>query len=251
MVEGIVGIRQWEVIVRRASPITPAPRRWTGGRTRCLGGRTFIADGQPRRAGASRGGRWARWGGSRSFPARRNVIPGRVDVDAGAARSRRRQGAAAWPSRSWRRRARSRAPTEPTCQLRAAAREHRGADRPADARADHRGGAGRSGSARSVMPSGAGHDAQAMAQIGPVGMIFVPSIGGISHSPKEFSRPEDIANGANVLLQTLPRAGRALTASGRAADARSPVPLAVGGSANAPFRVLVVGRSEQPPAAPR
>jgi N-carbamoyl-L-amino-acid hydrolase len=51
-----------------------------------------------------------------------------------------------------------------------------------------------------LMPSGAGHDAQDMARIGPVGMIFVPSIGGISHSPKEFSRPGDIENGANVLL---------------------------------------------------
>jgi N-carbamoyl-L-amino-acid hydrolase len=54
-----------------------------------------------------------------------------------------------------------------------------------------------------VMPSGAGHDAQEIARIGPVGMIFIPSIGGISHSPKEFSRPEDIENGANVLLQTV------------------------------------------------
>ena len=53
------------------------------------------------------------------------------------------------------------------------------------------------------MPSGAGHDAQDVAQIGPVGMIFVPSIGGISHAPKEFSRPGDITNGANVLLNTL------------------------------------------------
>jgi N-carbamoyl-L-amino-acid hydrolase len=61
-----------------------------------------------------------------------------------------------------------------------------------------------------VMPSGAGHDAQAMAQICPVGMIFIPSIGGISHSPKEFSRPEDIANGANVLLGTILRLDRAL-----------------------------------------
>jgi N-carbamoyl-L-amino-acid hydrolase len=34
-------------------------------------------------------------------------------------------------------------------------------------------------------------------------MIFVPSVGGISHSPREFSRPEDIRNGANVLLHTL------------------------------------------------
>jgi N-carbamoyl-L-amino-acid hydrolase len=54
-----------------------------------------------------------------------------------------------------------------------------------------------------LMPSCAGHDAQDMARLGPVGMIFVPSIGGISHSPREFSRPEDIANGANVLLHTL------------------------------------------------
>ena len=55
------------------------------------------------------------------------------------------------------------------------------------------------------LPSGAGHDAQEIARLGPVGMIFIPSVGGISHSPREFSKPEDIANGANVLLQTLIR----------------------------------------------
>lgn len=54
-----------------------------------------------------------------------------------------------------------------------------------------------------AMPSGAGHDAQEMARIGPAGMIFVPSRGGISHSPSEYSAPADIANGANVLLGTL------------------------------------------------
>ena len=54
-----------------------------------------------------------------------------------------------------------------------------------------------------LLPSGAGHDAQDMARLGPVGMIFVPSVGGISHSPREFSHPEDITNGANVLLHTL------------------------------------------------
>ena len=53
------------------------------------------------------------------------------------------------------------------------------------------------------MPSGAGHDAQEIAHLCPVGMIFVPSVDGISHSPREFSKPEDIANGANVLLQAL------------------------------------------------
>jgi len=39
--------------------------------------------------------------------------------------------------------------------------------------------------------------------LGPMGMIFVPSVGGISHSPKEFSRWEDCARGADVLLQTV------------------------------------------------
>ncbi len=53
------------------------------------------------------------------------------------------------------------------------------------------------------MQSGAGHDAQDMAKIVPVGMIFVPSVNGISHSPKEFTFPEDMANGANVLLRTI------------------------------------------------
>mgnify|MGYP003338595738 CR=1 FL=1 len=48
--------------------------------------------------------------------------------------------------------------------------------------------------------SGAGHDAQNMARICPMGMIFIPSIGGISHSPKEYSTPQDIENGVNVLL---------------------------------------------------
>jgi beta-ureidopropionase / N-carbamoyl-L-amino-acid hydrolase len=54
-----------------------------------------------------------------------------------------------------------------------------------------------------VMPSGAGHDAQEIAHIAPTGMIFVPSVGGVSHSPKEFTSQQDMANGANVLLQTV------------------------------------------------
>lgn len=53
------------------------------------------------------------------------------------------------------------------------------------------------------LPSGAGHDAQMMAQLGPMGMIFVPSIAGISHSPKELTPWDDCANGANVLLGTV------------------------------------------------
>ena len=53
------------------------------------------------------------------------------------------------------------------------------------------------------LPSGAGHDAQEMARIAPMGMIFIPSKDGISHAPAEFSSREDITNGANVLLQTI------------------------------------------------
>ena len=53
------------------------------------------------------------------------------------------------------------------------------------------------------MQSGAGHDAQEIANIAPVAMIFIPSIGGISHSPKEYSTPADMARGAQVLLETV------------------------------------------------
>ncbi|HSB28780.1 MAG TPA: Zn-dependent hydrolase [Pyrinomonadaceae bacterium] len=53
------------------------------------------------------------------------------------------------------------------------------------------------------MPSGAGHDGQELAELCPIGMIFIPSRDGISHSPREFSKPVDITNGANVLLQSL------------------------------------------------
>jgi N-carbamoyl-L-amino-acid hydrolase len=53
------------------------------------------------------------------------------------------------------------------------------------------------------MPSGAGHDAQSMKGIAPLGMIFVPSREGVSHAPSEFTSPEQITNGANVLLKTI------------------------------------------------
>lgn len=54
-----------------------------------------------------------------------------------------------------------------------------------------------------LMPSGAGHDAQEIAKLCPIGMIFVPSRNGISHSPQEFSKAEDITNGVNVLLHSI------------------------------------------------
>jgi N-carbamoyl-L-amino-acid hydrolase len=53
------------------------------------------------------------------------------------------------------------------------------------------------------MNSGAGHDAQIMSTITPACVIFIPSVGGISHNPAEFSTREDCENGANVLLHTV------------------------------------------------
>lgn len=53
------------------------------------------------------------------------------------------------------------------------------------------------------MTSGAGHDAQMLARICPTAMIFVPSVGGISHNPAEHTAPADLVAGARVLLATL------------------------------------------------
>ncbi|TWU44980.1 N-carbamoyl-L-amino acid hydrolase [Novipirellula aureliae] len=55
------------------------------------------------------------------------------------------------------------------------------------------------------MPSGAAHDAQIMGSIVPVGMLFVPSKNGMSHSPSEWTAWTDIEAGANVMLHTLVR----------------------------------------------
>ena len=55
------------------------------------------------------------------------------------------------------------------------------------------------------LASGAGHDAQSLAAITPSGMVFVPSIGGISHDPAEETAWQDCVNGANVLLNAAVR----------------------------------------------
>ncbi|MEB3358111.1 MAG: Zn-dependent hydrolase [Synechococcales bacterium] len=60
------------------------------------------------------------------------------------------------------------------------------------------------------LPSRAGHDSQEMGRITDMGMIFVPSSGGISHSQDEFTAPEECTQGANVLLHTLMRLDQAL-----------------------------------------
>lgn len=54
-----------------------------------------------------------------------------------------------------------------------------------------------------LMPSGAAHDAQMMGSVTDVAMIFVPSEGGRSHSPAEWTSWQDIEHGANVLLHSV------------------------------------------------
>lgn len=58
------------------------------------------------------------------------------------------------------------------------------------------------------LPSGAGHDAQMMARVCPAGMIFVPSVGGLSHNVREHTEPQHLEAGANVLLGLIQRLSR-------------------------------------------
>jgi len=53
------------------------------------------------------------------------------------------------------------------------------------------------------LPAGAGHDAQMLARVCPSGMIFTPSVKGLSHNPREHTDPADLELGANVLIQTV------------------------------------------------
>jgi N-carbamoyl-L-amino-acid hydrolase len=68
-----------------------------------------------------------------------------------------------------------------------------------------------SGHGWSTLPSGAGHDAQILGQHVPSGMIFVPSIGGISHAPDEDTAAEHLVAGAEALLATVLRLDEELT----------------------------------------
>lgn len=65
--------------------------------------------------------------------------------------------------------------------------------------------AARLGIAAQVMPSGAGHDAQTMASLAPSGLVFVPSRGGISHAPEEWTDREAIERGAELMLAAVRR----------------------------------------------
>jgi beta-ureidopropionase / N-carbamoyl-L-amino-acid hydrolase len=196
VVEGIVGIKQWEVTItgfQNHAGTTPMDRRQDALLTaaRFIEMVNTVVRAEPgRQVGTV--------GRIQAFPGAPNVIPGRVvctlelrDLDAakidrlfeaicGGARGLGAVDGTSFEYRSL----------------------HENVPAPSDpaVRAMIQEAAKALGLTTRVMPSGAGHDAQAMAQLAPMGMIFIPSIGGISHSPKEFSTPEDIARGASVLM---------------------------------------------------
>ena len=199
VVEGIVGIGQWEVTVTGfANHAGTTPM---AGRQDALLAAARFVDMVNRVVSTTEGRQVGTVGRIQAFPGARNVIPGRVvltlevrDLDAAKIRTlyERIRGEAARIGEATgttfaytELRTSIPAPSDPRVRalIAASAREL--------------------GLSSKVLPSGAGHDAQAIAQLGPMGMIFIPSVGGISHSPREFSRPEDIVNGANVLLHTL------------------------------------------------
>jgi len=201
VVEGIVGIGQWEVTVSgfaNHAGTTPMDRRQDA----LLAAARFV-DLVNRVVTGTPGRQVGTVGRIQAFPGAPNVIPGRVvltlelrDLDAARIRSLYERIAGE-----------ARQIGEATGTTFAYAELHTNRPAPSDprVRALIEQAARGLGLSTKVMPSGAGHDAQAIAALGPMGMIFIPSIGGISHSPKEFSRPEDITNGANVLLDTLLR----------------------------------------------
>jgi N-carbamoyl-L-amino-acid hydrolase len=199
VVEGIVGINQWEVTVEgfaNHAGTTPMDQR----RDALLAAAKFVQ--AVNRVVTSVAGRQVGTvGRMQAFPGAPNVIPGKVvltlelrDLDAAKIKSLFRRiaaesgriGRSSGTTFSYREiNVNIPAPTDPRVRrlIDASAREL--------------------GLTTKAMPSGAGHDAQDMARLAPTGMIFVPSVGGISHSPRELSRPKDIENGANVLLRTV------------------------------------------------
>jgi N-carbamoyl-L-amino-acid hydrolase len=199
VVEGIVGIQWWDVTV--AGFANHAGTTPMAGRRDALLAAARYVDAVNRVATGRPGSQVATVGRMRAFPGANNVIPGRVetsleirDLDASTIESLFRQiqdevraieAATGTRFRFTRTSDSAPAPTDE--------RIRRAIEAAADAL----------GLRAKRMPSGAGHDAQELARLGPVGMLFVPSVGGISHSPRELTHPADVTNGANVLLHTL------------------------------------------------
>ena len=196
VVEGIVGIKQWEVTIsgfQNHAGTTPMDRRQDA----LLSAARFV-DMVNRVVRAEPGRQVGTVGRIQAFPGAPNVIPGKVvcslelrDLD--AAKIDRLYGSITTEARK-------------IGEMNGTSLEYKSLHENVPAPSDPavREIIDRSAKALGFttkhMPSGAGHDAQAMAQLGPMGMIFIPSLNGISHSPKEFSTADDIARGAMVLM---------------------------------------------------
>jgi len=199
VVEGIVGIRRWEVVVEGVANhagTTPMP-----GRQDALVAAAHFIQVVNRIGRETPGSQVATVGRIRAEPGAPNVIPGRAvlsleirDLEMDKIESVFRQIASRSETIGQE--------TGTTFQLNefylseAAPTQER-------IRSTIESVAGELGLPSMRMPSGAGHDAQSIAHLAPVGMIFIPSVGGISHSPEEFSRRSDVVGGANVLLRTV------------------------------------------------
>jgi N-carbamoyl-L-amino-acid hydrolase len=199
IVEGIVGIRRWEVVVEGVA--NHAGTTPMAGRQDALVGAAHFVQVVNRIARETPGRQVATVGRIRAEPGAPNVIPGRVvlsleirDLEMDKIESVFRQIANRSETIGQE--------TGTTFQLNefylseAAPTQER-------IRSTIESVAGELNLPSVRMPSGAGHDAQSIAHLAPVGMIFIPSVGGVSHSPAEFSRPEDVVGGANVLLRTV------------------------------------------------
>ena len=199
VVEGIVGIRWWDVAIEgfaNHAGTTPMAQR----RDALLAAARYV-DAVHRVASSRPGRQVATVGRIQAFPGVYNVIPGKVatsleirDLDAavidalyeqvrGAVKTIEQETGASFDFTP----ASVSAPAPTDARIRGAIDQ----------------AAAGLGLTRKAMPSGAGHDAQEMARLGPIGMIFVPSVAGISHSPRELTRPADVTNGTDVLLQAL------------------------------------------------
>lgn len=200
VVEGIVGIRWWDVIVQgfaNHAGTTPMNRR----RDALLSAAEFV-QAVNRVATSTPGRQVATVGRIRAEPGAPNVIPGKVvlsleirDLDA-----KKMEQVYTDVRGEADRIARTRGTPFSFAEIKVSSEPA-----PTDARMRRiiAAAAQSLGLTHRLMPSGAGHDAQDMTHLAPSGMIFVPSKDGISHSPEEYTSPQDMANGANVLLRTV------------------------------------------------
>lgn len=200
VVQGIVGIDWWDVIVEGTANhggTTPMDKRFDA----LVTASKFVLAAE-RIASEMPGRQVATVGRIRAFPGAPNVVPGRVeasleirDLDNNRIlevfeRIRAEAGELA-------------AADGTTIEFRKSPIHEVAAETDPRLRDMIEAAAGARGYSSLRMPSGAGHDAQAVAHVAPIGMIFVPSRNGISHAPAEFTSSRDLARGADVLLETV------------------------------------------------